>query len=142
MNRNTLIQMLNDGLHADFMKAVQAQPSLTVEEPGLLIKAVNLSAKECVDVLLQCGADANPHSDSPFAAGKSLLLMAIGFGDFEIARLLLAYGSDPHAGFNGPPDYGIFLAKYSPTGLLTDAQYNALVEDIRAGNNPVARDFR
>lgn len=139
MTSNDLLELLNDGCFAECADAIRADPTHVVSNPKLLIKAVNASAGECVELLLQHGADANPTSDSPFAAGKSLLLMSIGFGDFDIARSLLAHGADPHRGFQGPPDYGSFLAKYAAEGTLTSLQFDALINDIRAGGNPAVR---
>lgn len=139
---NDLRDMLNNGRFHEFKNAILAQPTYAVSEPGLLIKAVNLSSKDCVDVLLEHGANPNPDSDSPVATGKSLLIMAIEFGEFDIARSLLAHGAEPYKGFQCAPDYGLHLSMYASSGLLTQAEYGALIDEIRAGNNPIARNIR
>lgn len=136
-----LRQMLYEGRLHDFETTIRAHPEYAVLEQGLLIKAVSLNSKEFVDVLLNHGANPNPNSDSLFATGKSLLLMAIGFGNFEIARSLLAAGADPYRGFQGAPDYGIYLASYASSGPLTRGEYDSMIEGIREGNNPASKNI-
>jgi ankyrin repeat protein len=141
MTLDEIRDLLNEQRYDAFVNAIDAEPILAVSDAGLLIKAVNLGSFSSVQALVRNGADVNPISESPFAMGKSLLLMAIGFSEFDIAQYLLEHGANPYHGFHGTPDYGIFLAKYSRSGLLTKSAYDALIESIRNGIYPTPRSL-
>ncbi len=138
MNYQMLSELLDAERFDTFIDAINEHPAFARQEPRLLIKAANLGASDCIRVLVTNGADVNPRSDSPFAAGKSVLLMVIAAGDFDTARFLLASGADPCFGFAGPDsvDYSILLAPYANGQPLDQTGYDQLITGIRQGKYP------
>jgi len=56
-----------------------------------LMHAIHKDQKKAVEALLDAGADPNERS----SGGSTALIMAAGYGNTAIVRLLLKYGADP-----------------------------------------------
>ena len=95
----------------------------TQEGDVLIIKAIKWGCFECVKVLVDNGANVN--ADSGLGMRESIFLMALKFHEYDIALYLLEHGVDPKNG-----DYSWHLRTY---GISTEADYDAVIDKLRAG---------
>jgi len=132
-----LRNLLLEGETDKFLDALKQSPALAStpldEKNGevLLLVAIKCNNTECAKALIDSGANI----DQMDMFRKSLILETIQCELFELSQYLIEKGAAYDPGSVG--DYGRHLSpKYAQDGLLSEDEYNSLIDNIKKGIQP------
>jgi ankyrin repeat protein len=116
----------------EFLTTLQKSPELATAylhpddgEEFLLSAAIRCNNFECAKALVEAGADVNIMDNMR----KSILLEAIQCEQFKLAKLMMEKGAKFEPKDVG--DYGSHLRVFSEDGFMSEADYLALINNIK-----------